>query len=262
MTLAMTRALQQGLGNHVLGIASYAMPTGLSLSLHTQSPTEDGLATWEVSGGGYARADITGLMSPANVSTGISRLDNVVNIGPATTGWGTITHAGIHNQIGTMLFYGALAPSQTTTIGQQFQLTPGQLTVSIGEAATLWLIKKLLDHVLVGIEWTMPSAIQLALHLASPTSSGSVAAEVSGSGYSRAPLTGLMSGVDLASGVSTLSIDVSIGPAGDDWGTITDGSLHDQDGNMLIFGQGQEAQIIPIGESFRLRAGSFAIPFR
>jgi len=260
--LAMTRKLQRALGNHTLGIASYAPPATLAGSLHNQSPTEDGVTTFEVAAGGYARASLTGLMSPANASTGISRLDHVVNIGPATANWGVVTYFGIHDDVGDMIFYGALNPSQSVETGQQFQLTPGQLTVAITEGATLWLAKKLLDHVLVGIPWTMPTAIRLALHLASPTNAGSVAAECTGGGYARPNLTGLMSTFDLASGVSTLATDVNIGPATNDWGAITDGSLHDQAGNMLIFGQSQEAQIVPIGESFRLKAGRFAIPFR
>lgn len=101
-------------------------------SLHTASPTPSGAVSHELSGDGtgYARVDMTGLLSPANISTGLVILSGVINIGPALVDWPMITHfALMRGAVGEeMIAFTALDEAETVNAESQFQRVPGQLT--------------------------------------------------------------------------------------------------------------------------------------
>jgi hypothetical protein len=123
--------LRQKLVDLVTSVASYTPPP-LYLSLHTADPTAAGSHAAEVSGGGYARQSLAGKMGAAN-SSGISVNTVVINFGPASADWGTITHIGIEGSLsgGNMLASGAPAKPRTVTSGQPFQIPPGKLQIRL-----------------------------------------------------------------------------------------------------------------------------------
>jgi hypothetical protein len=129
----MTDYTEYKLLDHLLLLTDFPMPVGKFLSLHTASPTDTGSLAAEVStsGSGYARQTLAALMGATNVTTGVSVNTGTVTHGPATTDWGTITHIGHNDAVtaGTMLLWGAVEESQTTPIGESFQLTPGQYSI-------------------------------------------------------------------------------------------------------------------------------------
>lgn len=131
---AMTSYLQKKLLDHTLGISSFTMPAAIFGALHTASPTEAGSTAAEVStsGSGYSRQSLLGKMSAADSVTGLSVLNSVVNFGPATSDWGTVTDFSISDAstTGNMTLYGELTTAQTTPIGEQFQLVAGQLSIA------------------------------------------------------------------------------------------------------------------------------------
>lgn len=130
---AMTDYTEQHLLDHLLVLTDFPMPAGKFLSLHTASPTDTGSIAAEITtvGSGYGRQDLLSKMGATNATTGISVNTAVVTHGPATTDWGTITHIGHNDAVtaGTMLLWGAVETSQTTPIGESFQLTPSQYSV-------------------------------------------------------------------------------------------------------------------------------------
>ena len=132
---AMTSYLQKKLLDHALGIAEFTMPTLIYGGLHTASPTDSGSLAAEVSTSatGYARQSLLTKMSATDATTGLSSLNAVVNFGPATADWGTVTYFSISDALtaGNMLFWGVLTTSQTTPIGEQFQLVAGQLQITL-----------------------------------------------------------------------------------------------------------------------------------
>jgi len=90
---------------------------------------EAGTLTNEVSGGSYARKSATfGTISNGSVSTSAN-----VTFDTATANWGTITHVAVMDAstTGNVLFYGALDTSKTIESGDTFQITSGNLTVSL-----------------------------------------------------------------------------------------------------------------------------------
>lgn len=116
--------------DHLLGKAAYTMPTTVYLALFTADPGEAGGLTAEVTAGGYARLAITSLMTATDAATGTSTSTGAITIGPATAGWGTITHVAIMDAAtaGNTLLYGPLASAKTIASGDSFQMAAGQLS--------------------------------------------------------------------------------------------------------------------------------------
>jgi len=96
----------------------------------TAENLEAGTITDECGGGAYARQSVTfGTVSGGSVSN-----SGNVTFPAATDGnWGTITHVAVMDAStsGEVLFYGALDTSKTIDSGDTFQITTGNLTVSL-----------------------------------------------------------------------------------------------------------------------------------
>jgi hypothetical protein len=57
----------------------------------------------------------------------------VVNFGPALIDWGNVSHGSLNDAVsaGNMLARGALSVVQNTPVGEQFQISPSQLTIRL-----------------------------------------------------------------------------------------------------------------------------------
>lgn len=130
--MALTQYLAPKLADHVLGNTAFTMPSQLWGALLLSSPGFSGSTAGEIStvDTGYGRVDLAGKMGAADLSTGISQLSEVINVGPALVDWGTITHFALMTAEtgGDMLAYAELSESETISAEGQFQRVPGQLT--------------------------------------------------------------------------------------------------------------------------------------
>ncbi|MFT4117460.1 hypothetical protein [Bradyrhizobium sp.] len=119
--------------DNLTGVAPYSPPT-LYLSAHTGDPGDSGSHVHEISGGGYARQSLAGVMGAADAS-GISVNTSVITFGPATADWGTITYFGIEDAAGAgtgnMLCPGVPVMPRTITTGQPLQIPVGQLRLRL-----------------------------------------------------------------------------------------------------------------------------------
>ena len=119
--------------NCYLNQADITAPTAIYLGLHTASPADDGSGT-EVSGNGYARVDVTTKFDAAS-GTGGSLSSNADITGFTASGgnWGTVSHIGIWDAStsGNLLFHTALDSSATVNDGDSFQISSGNLTVTV-----------------------------------------------------------------------------------------------------------------------------------
>jgi len=110
--------------DHLLGKASYTMPTNIRVALFTAAPSDAGGGT-EVSGGSYARQAIV-----INTSSGGASNPNADVVFPvATASWGTITHVGIFDATtgGNLLMWGALTTSKAIASGDQLVIPAADL---------------------------------------------------------------------------------------------------------------------------------------
>jgi len=96
----------------------------------TAENLEAGTITNECTGGAYARQSVTfGTISGGSVSNS----GNVTFPAASDANWGTITHVAVMDAStsGNVLFYGALDTAKQIDSGDTFQITTGNLTVSL-----------------------------------------------------------------------------------------------------------------------------------
>lgn len=138
---AASNYLENKLLDHTLryGSAPYTGASTLYLALFTNGSgsaaanLEAGTLTDEVStsGSAYARKTITF----AAASSGSSASNATVTFDAATANWGTITHVAVMDGgtagAGNVLFWGAVTTSKTIETGDTFQVSSGNLTISL-----------------------------------------------------------------------------------------------------------------------------------
>ena len=134
---AASNYLENKVLDHVLRVTSYSQPSGLHLALFTNTSTnaaanlEAGTLTDEVSTSGtaYGRKAITF----GAASSGSSANSATVTFDAATANWGTITHVAVMDAAtsGNVLFWGAVTTSKTIESGDTFQVSSGNLTISL-----------------------------------------------------------------------------------------------------------------------------------
>jgi hypothetical protein len=139
---AASNYLENKVLDHVLRNSSYTQPTGLWLALfkntsgNAATNLEAGTLTDEISGGSYARKNInvngtSGAFGAA--SGGVTTNTQTVTFDIATANWGTVTHIAIMDAAttGNVLFWGAVTTPKTIETGDTFQVTSGNLSVSL-----------------------------------------------------------------------------------------------------------------------------------
>jgi hypothetical protein len=129
---AASNYLENKILDHVLTATAYTQPSRY-IALFTGDPGEAGSFSNEVSTSGtaYARQSVTF----AAASSGSSATNATVTFPTATANWGTITHVAIVDGdtegAGNVLFYGAVTTSKTIETGDTFQISSGNLTISL-----------------------------------------------------------------------------------------------------------------------------------
>ena len=125
--------------DHVLTATTYTAPATRYLALFTNTSTnaatnlEAGTLSDEVttSASAYARKAVTF----AAASSGSSATNATVTFPTATANFGTITHVAVVDSdvegSGNVLFYGAVTTAKTIETGDTFQVSSGNLTVSL-----------------------------------------------------------------------------------------------------------------------------------
>ena len=124
--------------DHILGTNSFTAPARVFVGLHTQSPNESASAGSEV--GGSAGDSTTGnytriVATFGAASTGSASNNANIAFNTATSTYGTISHIGIYDSStpgqGNLLLHGALDSSKTIETGDTFQISTGNLTVTL-----------------------------------------------------------------------------------------------------------------------------------
>lgn len=124
----MSNYLEDALINATLRNTTYTSPTTVYVGLYTTDPGEGNTGT-EVSGNGYARKAVT-FGAPSN---GASTNSADVTFDQATGSWGTIGYIGILDSLtgGNLLYYTALTTSKTVDTDDIFQISTGNLSVTL-----------------------------------------------------------------------------------------------------------------------------------
>jgi hypothetical protein len=132
---AASNYLENKVLDHVLTATAYTQPTTRYLGLfkntsgNAAANLEAGTLTDEISGGSYARQTV----AFAAASNGTSATNATVTFPAATANWGTVTHVAVMDAAtsGNVLFWGAVTTAKTIETGDTFQVSSGNLTVSL-----------------------------------------------------------------------------------------------------------------------------------
>ncbi len=134
---AASNYLENKVLDHVLTATSYTAPGTRYLALFNNTSgsaatnLEAGTLTDETSTSGtaYGRKTVTF----AAASSGTSATNATVTFDAATANWGTITHVAVMDAAtsGNVLFWGAVTTPKTIETGDTFQVSSGNLTVSL-----------------------------------------------------------------------------------------------------------------------------------
>ena len=128
MASQMSTYLQDKVVNLSLRNTAYTPPTTVYVGLFTSTVTAGGSGT-EVSGGSYARTSATFSAS----SSGATSNSANITFPTATASWGTVTYIGVYDAstAGNLLYFAPLTNSKTIDIGDVFQISTSNLTVSL-----------------------------------------------------------------------------------------------------------------------------------
>lgn len=137
MSNAASNYLENKVLDHVLTATSYSAPATRYLALFTGTAAdvkgrlEAGTLTDEVttSSSAYIRKAVTF----AAASSGSSATNATVTFDTATANWGTITCVAVMDAetAGNVLFYGEVTTAKTIETGDTFQVSSGNLTISL-----------------------------------------------------------------------------------------------------------------------------------
>lgn len=121
--------LEVALTNHALGKTTYAMPTAFEVALYTSNPNDDNTGT-EVAGLNYNRADL--LPADWAAATATALANNAITLTwSAGSAWGTVTHVGVLDQLGNLMWYGALDNARIVNTGDVIEWGVGTLNLGL-----------------------------------------------------------------------------------------------------------------------------------
>lgn len=123
--------LENKLLDHSLGTTAFTAPTDVYVGLHTGSPLDDDSGANEVTTAGSAY--VRKVASFATAAGGSASTDATITFDAATSNWGTITHISLYDasSAGNLIFHGAVTTSKTIETGDTFQISSGNLTISL-----------------------------------------------------------------------------------------------------------------------------------
>jgi hypothetical protein len=130
---AASNYLELKLLDHALGTTTYTKPTGVWVALFTADPGEAGAFTAEISATSTAYARQTATFGAA--VNGSASTSDTITFPTASANWGTISHIAIVDSAtrgaGNILFFGPVTTAKIIETGDTFQITSGNLTVSL-----------------------------------------------------------------------------------------------------------------------------------
>lgn len=106
-------------------------PTAIYLALATTDFTAANSGSGEVSGGSYARQNITAALGAPTNGSGSNTA--IVDFGVATGNWGTIAFWGIFDAltVGNLIAYGPMTSSQAVNTGNSARFQIGAIVANV-----------------------------------------------------------------------------------------------------------------------------------
>lgn len=119
---------------HIVGKASFGLPSPVYVGLFTVAPTdEDGTGGTEASAGNYARKSTAGADWSAAANGHIENGNDITFVMCATANWGEIFGFALFDALsnGNMLAWGELSTSKTIDIGDTAKFSSTELDITL-----------------------------------------------------------------------------------------------------------------------------------
>ena len=245
--------------DYVLRSGTFASPASVYLALFTATPSDSGGGT-EVSGGSYARKQLTGAFDAA--ASRATSNTSVITFPTATAVWGLVTSVGIFDQAtgGNLLFYGSFSSNLQVDTGDTLSIAAGALDISLGGDISDFLANEMLDHILDGSTFTQPTDAYLTLYTTMPNSADAGGVEVSGGSYARVQCFGASDwDAPHATGGYTANTNTETFPvASANWGTVVGMGIRSANaaGSLYFFKTLTASKTVYSGDTFRFSSGS------
>lgn len=139
---ALSNEYENKLLDHSLGTAALTAPSTVYVALFTSDPStgatsenlEANIVTDEVSSSGTSYARQAATFTAA--ASGSASNDANITFPTATANWGTITHVAVMDDYSSagddgVIYYGALDTAKIIETGDTFQITTGNLTITL-----------------------------------------------------------------------------------------------------------------------------------
>ena len=127
---ALTVAVATAILDHITGNGTYVAPATLYMALSTGAQASlDGTLTNEVTGGGYARKEVT--FDPA--ASGEAVTAATVDFDLATADWGTVSHFAICSGVSgnNVVAYGSFTTPKAVISGMSAQIRAGEESLTL-----------------------------------------------------------------------------------------------------------------------------------
>lgn len=124
--------LEEATLNYFFRNQSVAQPSAVYLALYINDPTDADTGT-EVSGGGYARKQVS-FGAPSQVGDkGVIANNAKIEFDIASTDWGTVAYWGIRTALtsGSLLARGSFSRAENVQSGNRITIEIGSLTVAM-----------------------------------------------------------------------------------------------------------------------------------
>jgi hypothetical protein len=265
--------LESAVLNHFFRNTATTASSAVYLALYKTNPA-DGDAGTEISGGGYARQQITfGAPSQASGVSTISN-NNAIAFPEATADWTTGTQTvgywGIRTALtgGSLLAHGEFKDAGKLNDGKypvtrydQFNVGVGKISIQFGSKASNWLQNAVLNHFFRAVSTASPASVYLALYKTDPTSADT-GTEIAYTGYARQKIT-FAAPAQQSGGEALITNSAVINfpiPAAD-IGEVSHFGIRTalSGGNLLAFAPWSAVKAISAGMQFAVNAGNLAV---
>jgi hypothetical protein len=249
--------------NWLDGNAFPTVPGQLKLALSDANPEDDGTGFSEITGGSYARQNISFAAPTTNEANG-AVTTNTAAINFAGLPTTTATHIAIFDSAGTnMLFYGELSAVRAVTIGDTISIGAGAISL-----AFKGMFSKYLGEALIG--WlrgtsmpTAPTEVRAELSIADPLRDASGFTPPTGGSYEAEPIA--FGTPSFTNGIGTTIANaeaIIFGPATGNWGSITHVALYHNNNNMLFYGPMAVPKTVNSGNGMGFSLGTLSLLIR
>lgn len=244
MAGSLSQYAERALLDHFFKVSSFTQPSNIYMALSIADPTNDGSGFSEPSGNDYARVQVnTWDGASTSGANAITANTGAITFPTATGDYAAdVTHWALFDASsgGNMLWYGDINEGATAIVTDDVpQFAAGAIDLTLSGKFSDAINIDLLDHLMKGGAFSVPTDLYVALSTADPAANGGSIAEPSGDGYARVLNNTWDAASSGAPSETANTGTVTFPAASGSWGTITWMALFSASSGGTYYGRAQ-----------------------